>query len=85
MAGPFLRFGLWMLAGWCALVAAAAESPKTPPAWLVGKRFDQQLQQKMNLSCANASLGDVLRNLAANNHPWPSSWTGGSTRIKCSA
>ncbi len=47
------------------LVAVAAESP---PEWLVGKRFDQRLHQKSDLTCANSSLGATLKNLATGNH-----------------
>ncbi|HEY1785747.1 MAG TPA: hypothetical protein VGG30_09375, partial [Pirellulales bacterium] len=59
-------FACWFLAGCCA--PAAAEPPKKPPAWLVGKRFEQQLNQNVGLTWANAPLDAALKHLAANNH-----------------
>ena len=53
--------------GCCALAAAAAESPKTPPAWLVGKRFEHQLHQKMDLTSTNSPLAAALNSLSASN------------------
>jgi hypothetical protein len=38
------------------------------PAFLAGRRFEQALAQKMALNCANARLGEVLKNLTANHH-----------------
>jgi len=66
--GRRLRFALWILAGSCAVVAAGAEPSKKPPDWQVGKHFEQQLQQKIDLTWANAPLAAALQSLAANHH-----------------
>jgi hypothetical protein len=64
--GRLFRLTPWILAGSCAL-AAAAEPSKKPPAWQVGKRFEQQMQQNVGLTWANAPLAAALKNLAASN------------------
>ncbi|HEX4142118.1 MAG TPA: STN domain-containing protein [Pirellulales bacterium] len=64
--GWFFGLAPWILAGGCALVAAAAEPAKKPPAWLVGKQFEQQLQRSVDLTWANAPLTAALNRLAAN-------------------
>jgi hypothetical protein len=51
-----------------ALAAQGAENSKRPTAWFVGKRFDQQLEQKLDATWANIPLADALSSLSTSSH-----------------
>ncbi len=63
---PISLTAVCCLALWLATaLAAAAEKAPKPQAWLVGKRFEQQLAAQLSVTWSNVPLSEALASLSA--------------------